>query len=1012
MKGRAAYAPGMFLACCAYALALNPDLDVSQYAHTSWKIRDGFPKGQVNSIAQTPDGWLWLGTEFGLVRFDGVTPSAFQPPRGQHLPSDNIRGLLVARDGTLWIGTTKGLASWKNGSLTRYAELGETFADVMLEDREGTVWVGLQDPGKLCAIRGGRAQCEGEGRLGPGVFGLHESRDGSLWVGVINGLWKWKPGPARFYPVPGQSDGIHSFADEDTGALTFGTRSGLMRIEDAKSEPYVVRGVTNGLMVDRILRDRDGGLWVGTRTQGLVHLHKGRADAFGQSEGLSGDDVFAFLEDREGNLWISTTGGLDRFRNYAAATFSEAQGLSKALVGAVLADKDGSVWIVTLDGLNRWKRGEIAVYRTGKGRGTQASSALREIAGTGLPDRGMESLFQDTRGRVWVAASDGIGYLENDRFTLIKGTEGLTHAFAQDAGGNVWVAHQQLGLLRLSTGNQMDRIPLPGVPPKSIATSLLADPARGDLWIGFYPGGLARYRDGQMRAYYGAAEGLGEGQVAGLRLDSDGTLWADTAGGLSRLRNGHVTTLNGRNGLPCDAVHWSMEDDAHALWLYMPCGLVRIARSEVDAWNNDTRRSIRFMVFDSSDGIRTVARPGGFTPHASKSPDGKIWFAVVDGVSVVDPLHLPFNKLPPPVDVEQVTADGKVYDASNGLRLPALVRDVWIDYTSLSLVSPEKAHFRYKLEGQDREWKEVVNDREARYSNLAPRRYRFRVQASNNSGVWNEAGASFDFSIDPAWYQTLWFGLFCIAAFFALLWALYRYRLHQIAQQFNQRLEGRVEERTRVARELHDTLLQSFQGLMLRLQVVDEMLPPGKAKDEFERTLERADQAIVEGREAVHGLRSSTTITNGLSEAVKHAGDELAAQGGAEFRLVVEGATRELRPIVRDEIYRISREALRNAFQHAHAHRIEAEITYGDRALRLRIRDDGNGIPPSILKAGRESHYGLTGMRERTVQIGAKLNIWSRVGAGTEVDLSIPGSIAYAETAGRAGFKFFRRKAG
>ena len=473
-----------------------------------------------------------------------------------------------------------------------------------------------------------------------------------------------------------------------------------------------------------------------------------------------------------------------------------------------------------------------------------------------------------------------------------------------------------------------------------------------------------------------------------------------------------LTTLTSKNGLPCDAVNWVVEDDDHSFWLNTACGLVRIARSELDAWVTDSKRKIQTTVFDTSDGVRSHANASGYSPRVAKSADGKLWFLPYDGVSVIDPRHLPFNKLPPPVHIEQITADRKTHDASSNLRLPALTRDLEIDYTALSLVAPEKNRFRVKLEGRDPDWKDVGNERKAFYNDLPPRNYRFRVMASNNSGVWNEAGASFDFSIDPAYYQTRWFQASCVAAFLALLWGLYRLRLHQIAQGFNARMEERVGERTRIARELHDTLLQSFQGLMLRLQVVEELLPDGRAKEELEQSLERADQAIAEGRNAVQDLRSSAMTTNDLAQAVRALGNELAVEDGAAFRLVVEGPARDLHPIVRDEIYRIAREALRNAFSHARAHHIEAEITYAERLFRLRIRDDGQGIAPAILEEGRPGHYGLPGMRERAGQIGAKLSIWSGVRAGTEIELSIPGSIAYGKSPSRSRLRALPKKAG
>jgi signal transduction histidine kinase len=458
-----------------------------------------------------------------------------------------------------------------------------------------------------------------------------------------------------------------------------------------------------------------------------------------------------------------------------------------------------------------------------------------------------------------------------------------------------------------------------------------------------------------------------------------------------------------------------MEDDDHAFWLYTACGLVRIARSELDVWATDPKRTIQTTVFDSSDGasVHSLAMYG---ERVAKTSDGKIWFLPVEGVSVIDPRHLPFNKLTPPVHIEQLTADRKTQDATSNLRLPPLVRNLEIDYTALSLVAPEKIHFRYKLEGQDRDWNEVINERRAFYSNLPPRNYRFRVLASNNSGVWNEAGASFDFSIAPAYYQSAWFQASCVTAFLGLLWALYRFRLHQIGQEFNARLEERVNERTRIARELHDTLLQSFHGLLFRFQAARNMLPrrPEEAMQALDGALERTEEALAEGRDAIQGLRASTVATNELAQAVRATGEELASpdssQGAARFHVVVVGQPRDLHPILRDEVYAIAREAVRNAFRHAQAHNIEADVRYSRSLFQLRIRDDGKGIDPRIVAEGRAGHYGVPGMRERAKRIGGKLDVWTGTGVGTELELSIPGSIAYGISPGRTVLGLFRKK--
>jgi signal transduction histidine kinase/ligand-binding sensor domain-containing protein len=1014
---RVVLALAILLACCACAFALDPSLDVSQYAHTAWKIRDGFSKGAIDPIAQTPDGYLWLGTHFGLLRFDGVRAVPWKPPQNQYLPPGVIFSLLVARDGTLWIGA-KGLASWKDGRLIEYPELDGQYIFALREDREGTVWVGGSGRvpgGKLCEIHTGNVKCYGDdGGLGVGVFALYEDAKGNLWAGALNGLWRWKPGPPKFYSLPGELNGIQALGEDADGTLLVGWKGGIYRFNDGRAEPYSLRGLSGKFGARRILRDRNGGLWIGSRDRGVVHVHQGRTDVLLPADGLSGDHVNSLFEDREGNIWTSTVEGLDRFRDPTVATLTAKQGLSRATVGSVLADKDGSLWLATYGGLNRWDRGQITIPPT--------ASARRDGKLNGSDPN---SIFQDDRGRIWVSTPRELGYLENGHFTCVKGVPGGPMlSMVQDTASNLWVINEGLGLFRLSPQNDVRKIPWSALGHKDHASVLAADGGQGGLWIGFFLGGIAYFSDGQVRASYTAANGLGAGRVSDFRFDDDGALWVSTEGGFSRLKNNRVATLTSKNGLPCDTVHWAMEEDDRSLWLYMACGLVRIARSELDAWAADTSRPIQATVFDSSDGVRSLSGPGHYHPQVAKTPDGKLWFLPWDGVSVIDPHHIPFNTVPPPVHIEQVTADRKTYwqnlsgDASSSHpRLPPLVRDLTIDYTALSFVAPGKVLFRYKLEGMDRDWQDVGNRRQAFYTNLPPRNYRFRVAACNNSGVWNEAGTFLDFSIAPAYYQTTWFLVSCVVVFLVLLWGIYRLRVQQLQHQFAIGLEARVNERTRIARELHDTLLQSFQGLMLRFQTVDEMLParPMEAKKALEGALDRADQAISEGRDAITDIRASTLASRDLEKSITalmtNLSEEHAAGSGRSvtFRVLVEGVPRAVRPTLQDEIYRIARESLRNAFRHAQAGHIETEIMYGE-SLRLRFRDDGKGIDPSVVEhGGRSGHWGLPGIRERAKQVGAQLAVWSELGAGTEVELNIPGSIAYEVVPG-ARFRIFRKR--
>ena len=994
-------AAALLLFSAPFAFSLDPSLDISQYAHTAWKVRDGFTKGAILAMAQTPDGYLWLGTESGLYRFDGVRAVLWQPPAGEQVPSDNIRSLLVSRDGTLWIGTSKGLASWKEGKLTKYSQVAGQLVFGLFQDRAGTVWFGTSLPGRVCAIQSGIPECYGASLFGPALLGIYEDRESNLWLSAATGVWRWRPGSPEQYKFPRGTIEVDSLIEDANGTLLLATNDGLKQVVDGKLQSYSLPGTKGTFRPVRLLQSSDGSLWIGSN-QGLLHVHEDAVDTFGVVNGLSGDAIMTIFEDREGSVWVATVSGLDRFRDYAIATLSQAQGLSQSFATSVQATADGSIWILTLSGLNRWKNGKVTVFGRPDVQSKVVSPTDRQV---GMVTRGLPhaplSLGQDDRGRLLVSTQDDVFCIEGSRFVRVPGIPGGNGIVTDHAGG-LWVS-SHTGLFHWTERNIFGPTPWSLFKVEVTGTkAMLPTASLGGVWLAFYPEGLVYFKDGKVRDSYSASDGLGEGVVNDLRFGARGTLWAATEGGLSRIRDGHITTLSRKNGLPCDPAHWSIEDDDHAVWVYMSCGLVRIARSELDSWVSDPKHVIQTTVFGASDGVGSVPTQWGNAPHVTKSADGRIWFLPRDGVSVIDPRRLPYNKMPPPVHIEQVTADGKVYDAANGVQLPRLARYVDIDYTALSLVVPEKVRFRVKLEGEDRDWRELVNVRRVSYTNLGPKHYRFLVKACNNSGVWNEEGAALDFVIPPAWYQTYWFFAACVAAFLALFWALYQYRLHQLAQQFNMRLEERVGERTRIARDLHDTLLQSFHGILLFLQSGIHLMPehPAEGMKTLKKAAEQAERAIIEGREAVQGLRASTVERNDLALAIKTLGGELAAADSnsqrAEFNVQVEGIPRELHPILRDEVYRIAGEAMRNAFRHADAKQIEVEIRYDERQLRLRVRDDGKGIDPKLLSHdGREGHFGLRGMRERAKLIGGKLTVWSELDSGTEVELSLPANRAY-----------------
>ena len=1034
----------IFLASSVGAFALDPSLDISQYAHTAWKVREGFTKGTIFSMAQTPDGYLWLGTEAGLVRFDGVQAVPWQPPNGEQLPGNFIQQILVARDGTLWIGTNKGLASWKDDKFTRYPGVAGKNIYSLIQDAGGTIWFAAENPGRICAVRAGRTQCYGAGSFGWSVSALYQDRKGNLWVSASTGLWRWGPGPPEHYPLPGgvQADEL---TESENGSLLMttnksgrfqghvnGSMEGLKQLVGGKIRNYKLPAIGGQFIPLCLFRSSDGSLWIGT-VRGLLHLYHGRIDRFSAADGLSGNLVTSIFEDREGTVWVSTSTGLDRFREFAVPTISVDQGLSIAAVNVLEATPDGSIWIATADGLNRWQNGHMTIYgrqnvprpntRTGQ-RNAIANGRVTEVSSSGLRSM-VYSLGKDDLGRLWVGSRQGVFYFDRGRFVQVTGLRGGDiFAIAGDGHGKVWISSFDQGLIYSTAGGAVERIPWARFGHTYAADALLPDRLHGGLWLGFPEGGIAYLKDGQIRTPYNAADGLGHGGVMDLQLGSDGAVWAATEGGLSRVKEGRITTLTSRNGLPCDAVNWVTEDNDHSFWLNMPCGLVRIARPELDAWERDPKRAVRTTVYGSSDGVWSFGGYGHHTPYVTKSPDGKIWFSAPDGVSVIDPRHLPFNKLPPPVYIQQIIADGKNYDASPGLRLPPHIRNLSIDYTALSLVAPEKMRFRFKLEPQDEDWREVVNVRDVEYSNLGPGKYRFRVIASNNSGVWNEEGASLDFSIAPTYYQTNWFLALCVFTILAMLLTVYQIRVRTLKRrqalleqnqallvQHQQLLEqdkvlleqhqaeiralneqmvqAQEAERIRISGELHDGVLQQITSLTLRLAKVRRQVPPDS---EAVATVSGLQQQLIQIgtdiRHISHELHPALLSEAGLPTALCAYCEEFSKVRGLPVSCETDESVDKLSPGAALCLYRIAQEALGNAAKHSAAQKVQVRLTRADGRVRLSVSDNGVGCDPNQI--GKSGGLGVINMRERVLQLDGTFEFDSEPGHGTRVKVTVP----------------------
>ena len=549
-------------------------------------------------------------------------------------------------------------------------------------------------------------------------------------------------------------------------------------------------------------------------------------------------------------------------------------------------------------------------------------------------------------------------------------------------------------LVRISDLKAREEFTAPRVPA---ARTLAPDP-RGGIWIATRTGDLARFHDGTVEPFALALKG--NRFIRRVVARADGSVLAATEDGLVGLRQGRVQRLSSANGLPCNAVISFVQDSRGHWWLYTDCGVVEVADSDLQRWWTDPAAVVQARVLDRLDGAQP--NPPYFNP-ATSSPDGRVWFVNGQVVQMIDPSRLHGRAPPAATHIDTLVVDRRTLAAVGDVQLAPRPRDLQIDYTSPTFAAAQQVRFRYRLDPLDSDWRDAGTRRQAFYTDLPPGGYTFRVTAAHGDGAWNESPATLAITVAPAYFETTWFRALCVLALAALLWGLYRLRLRQLRARFALALDTRVAERTRIARELHDTLLQSFHGLLLRFQTVLELLPgrPEEAKATLASTLDQAAEAITEGRDAVHALRASVTESNNLAAAIRALGDELRAQQGAEadvgIRVEVRGAARPLHPIVRDETFRIAGEALRNALRHAGASRIEVELDYDSQHVRLRVRDNGKGIDPQVLRQqGRQGHFGLEGMRERAAVAGGRLTVWSALDAGTEIELTVPAANAYA----------------
>ncbi len=1005
------------------ALALRPRTasgedasGLAAFLSDVWQIEDGLPHNAVQAIVQTRDGYLWLGTPGGLARFDGAQFTLFNQGELKH---NNVHALIEDRDGSLWIGTY-------GGGLYRYDEarfeafgpgegLGSALIRALYRDRRGRLWVGTHGGG-VSFRDGGRFRTlrAADGLSNDTIRVIYEDREGRLWIGTnAAGLNLWtgdrllsyavKPGPlAPYGPADARSsDNVLALWEDAHGTLWIGTDGGgLWRLRDGRITPPAAREALGVNGVRQLLEDSGGRLWVGTDGGGLDLLRVCRAEqsvssaadarihsecppwttsnaarsaahsefeALTSRDGLPSDIVLSLLEDRERNLRVGTRDGLLRLKRRKLRVYGVGDGLANDFVTAVSGSRNGSLWVGSRAGLDR--------FDPSRGRRSASISRRADM---------VLSVLEDRAGALWIGTRNGLDRLQGGRRTAYRTADGLPSdyvtALAEGRGGAVWVATRS-GLAWIKDGRVKSVRSGASAPTDTTAVQESAD---GTLWIGTESRGLARLRAGEWR-FWGPREGLPHATVTSLTDDGE-SLWVTTPSGLGRLQAGGLRRYTTAQGLSSNQLFAAVDDGRGYLWLNSARGIARVKKDSFDAVDLGRMDRLDATTYGKADGLRSSEGNGAGQPAAWRTRDGRLWFATVKGLAVIDPARIPSNPQPPPVLIEDVRADEDLLPHPLTRSLPPSHKRFEFHYTALSFSSPEKVRFRYRLEGFDRDWIDAGSRRVAYYTNIPAGSYRFRMTASNEDGVWNTEGAAFDFSLRTHFYRTPLFWAACLLAAGVLGLALHRLHMRQVTARF----AAVLAERNRIAREIHDTLAQSFVGIGVQLETVAKMqsVSAEAARRHLDRARILVRSSLAEARRSVWALRSGALEESDLAGALAEVAGQLS--GETEVAVRVSGRRRRLPVEVENNLLRIGQEALANAVRHANAEQVRVELSFGEALVRLSVRDNGRGFDVEKAAQSAAGHFGLAGIRERVQNLGGELSLLSRAGEGAEVVVEVP----------------------
>ena len=1010
----------------ADCFALDPHQGLRHYGYQSWQTDSGLPQNTVHAVLQTRDGYLWIGTEAGLVRFDSTQFVVFTRKNTPQLGSDLIYSLMEDRSGALWIGTSSGVTRYRNRGFEEFAQRGPAPASAvwsMHEDGGGGIWM-------LTAA--GLVVFEGQNfRTIADLPGLNEEStlaegaDGSLWVGTMNGL-RYSPAGSRSFQAVGEAtpiqalavdrgghawaattsgavmcsaascapiatgkqsltakeQSVHALAVDAKGTLWMGTDAGLLSF-DGKDVSRLTSG--EGLpsnRVDRLFCDHEGALWIGTEG-GLARLYAGKIEAFTPKEGFSSNVVLAMYEDREGSLWLGTeSGGLDILRDRKFTTYTAEDGISDDHIRAVYQDHAGTVWLGT-------SGGGLDSFDNGR-RDRDSFTAM--TTADGLSSNVVLSIASGPDGDLWLGTPDGLDRMRGKHITAYTSADGLADDFVRsiyfDNQGAAWIGTRR-GLSQWKDGRFTTYTALDGLGSDLVGAILQSKD--GSLWISTL-GGLTHYSHGVFHNYT-EKDGLSNRVVTALYEDGAGTLWIGTnGGGLNRMRGGRIVPVAVRSADLAANIYSILEDEQGNLWISSNRGVDRVGRDALNHAIDGGEGPAAVASYGAADGMKISEASSGGHPAAWHLQDGALWFAMLKGVATVDPMHLAMNRVAPLVSIENLSVDEEPQkDTVAVTNSPVTVSPgnhrLSFEYAALSFVAPQKVRFEYRLSGFDHGWVDAGARRTAYYTNLPPGHYIFEVRACNNDGVWSLQPAMLGLRLKPFFYQTIWFYLLLVFTAGLLGYAIYLWRLRQVESRF----QVVLAERNRIAREIHDTLAQGFVAVSVQLQIASRLLgsAPAVAQQYLGQAQDLVRSGIDDARRAIWELRSQDADESDFASKLIKMAKRVTASSAIAAKVDVHGIYHPLPAQTEDQLLRIAQEAVTNSVKHGQPTNIAMELRFTEKTVEMIVADDGCGFDGEPLSM-RDGHYGMTGMRERAEQVGGRLSVSSKKGEGTRIHVEVP----------------------